>query len=65
MKIIQEGEHILDKDTEHVTPWKDSSYFRHELCIFGKYNSIVCFLDFGHGQTIIDNRYKDTTRLTK
>lgn len=62
----QKGENILDKDTEHLTPWKDSSYFRHELCIFGKYNSIVCFPgQWPHGQTIIDNRYKEKTRLTE
>jgi len=61
-----EGEKFLYKDTEHNDPWKDVSEFCPELSIFGKFNSMVCFPgQWPHSQTIIDNRYKEKTRLTE
>lgn len=60
------GQEIIDKDTEHVIPWKDSSWFTERLCILNRFNCLVAFPgQWPHGQTIVDDRYKDKTRFTE
>tara|TARA_B100001250_G_scaffold102671_1_gene86488 strand:- start:145 stop:807 length:663 start_codon:yes stop_codon:yes gene_type:complete len=60
------GKEVLDSDTEHVIPWKDSSWFEERLCILSRFNTMVAFPgQWPHGQTIIDNRYKEKTRFTE
>ena len=56
----------LKKDTEHNNPWKTSDQFREELCILDKFNCGVVFPGkWFHGQTIVDNFFKTTTRFTE
>tara|TARA_B100001996_G_scaffold355889_1_gene318833 strand:- start:659 stop:1333 length:675 start_codon:yes stop_codon:yes gene_type:complete len=62
----EKGQEVIGKDTEHTIPWKDSSWFTERLCIFNRFNSLVAFPgQWPHGQTIVDNRYKDKTRFTE
>ena len=62
----EKGNRVLDSDTEHSIPWKDSSWYTEELCIINKFNSLVAFPgQFPHGQTITDNFYKRQTRFTE
>lgn len=53
-------------DTEHTKPWKNSKQFEEELCILDRFNCGVAFPgQWFHGQTIVDNFFKDTTRFTE
>ena len=54
------------KDTEHSKPWKNPNQFNEELCILDRFNCAVAFPgQWFHGQTIVDNFFKDTTRFTE
>ena len=53
-------------DFEHTKPWKTSKQFEEELCILDRFNCGVAFPgQWFHGQTIVDNFFKDTTRFTE
>ena len=53
-------------DTEHTKPWKNPKQFEEELCILVRFNCGVAFPgQWFHGQTIVDNFFKDTTRFTE
>tara|TARA_B100000927_G_scaffold290595_1_gene289876 strand:+ start:8938 stop:9606 length:669 start_codon:yes stop_codon:yes gene_type:complete len=61
-----EVEEMLENETEHANPWKDSSMFTPDLAILSKFNSMVVFPGhIPHGQIINDNRFKEQTRFTE
>lgn len=61
-----DAEEILENQTEHEQPWKDSSLFVEDLAILSKFNSMVVFPGhIPHGQIIRDNRFKEQTRFTE
>jgi len=65
-EATEKGKSVIQSDTEHTIPWKDSSWYKEELCIINKFNSLVAFPgQWPHGQTIVDNFYKDRTRFTE
>jgi hypothetical protein len=58
--------YFMKTDTEHTTPWKTSKQFHEELCILDRFNCGVVFPgQWFHGQTIVDNFFKHTTRFTE
>tara|TARA_S200002703_G_C3746900_1_gene229806 strand:- start:74 stop:730 length:657 start_codon:yes stop_codon:yes gene_type:complete len=57
---------LMKKDTEHSNPWRTEKHFKEDLCILDRFNCGVAFPgDWFHGQTITDNFFKDSTRLTE
>jgi hypothetical protein len=57
---------FMNIDTEHSTPWRTQKEFCEELCILDRFNCSVVFPGhWFHGQTIVDNFFKDTTRYTE
>mgnify|MGYP001229982543 CR=1 FL=1 len=61
----EDSEEMLGRNTEHSDPWMNTMY-RPELSIISKFNSMVVFPgQWPHGQTIIDNRFKEKTRFTE
>ena len=57
---------LMKKDTEHSNPWRTEKHFKEDLCILDRFNCGVAFPgNWFHGQTITDNFFKDSTRLTE
>jgi len=54
------------RDTEHTSPWKTHKQFKEDLCILDRFNCGVVFPGkWFHGQTIVDDFFKQTTRFTE